>query len=67
MADVQSAIEIIFPLVYEFRKERTPEDLSQLQAAKRRRISNLVGVPVSVKPEEVEEEANSECETEDTW
>lgn len=67
VADVQSAIEIIFPLVYEFRKERTPEDLSQLQAAKRRRISNLVGVPVSVKPEEVEEEANSECETEDTW
>ena len=31
MADVQAAIEYIFPLVYEYRKERTKEDLLALQ------------------------------------
>ncbi|XP_022904028.1 TATA box-binding protein-like 1 [Onthophagus taurus] len=36
--DVQAAIEHIFPLVYEFRKERSPEDIQQ--AAKKRRTSN---------------------------
>lgn len=35
VADVQAAIEYIFPLVYEFRKERSPEEV---QAAKRRRL-----------------------------
>lgn len=35
MAAVQAAIEHIFPLVYEFRKERTPEDLLALQMKKR--------------------------------
>lgn len=30
MADVQAAIEYIFPLIYEFRKERTPEEIAQL-------------------------------------
>jgi hypothetical protein len=31
VADVQAAIEHIFPLVYEYRKERTKEDLLALQ------------------------------------
>jgi hypothetical protein len=31
VADVQAAIEYIFPLVYEYRKERTKEDLLALQ------------------------------------
>lgn len=35
--DVQAAIEYIFPLVYEFRKERSPEDI---QALKKRRMAN---------------------------
>lgn len=38
MADVQAAIEHIFPLVYEFRKERTAEEM-ELHAAKRRRLT----------------------------
>lgn len=39
VADVQAAIEYIFPLVYEFRKEKTAEDLA-LQAVKKRRLAN---------------------------
>ncbi|KAI4464324.1 tata-box binding protein [Holotrichia oblita] len=39
VTDVQAAIEYIFPLVYEFRKERSPEDI---QALKKRRMSNGV-------------------------
>lgn len=39
MADVQAAIEHIFPLVYEFRKEKTAEEL-ELHLAKRRRVVN---------------------------
>ncbi|XP_046745672.1 TATA box-binding protein-like 1 [Diprion similis] len=35
VAAVQAAIEHIFPLVYEFRKERTPEDQLALQIKKR--------------------------------
>ncbi|XP_012288097.1 TATA box-binding protein-like protein 1 [Orussus abietinus] len=35
VASVQAAIEYIFPLVYEFRKERTPEDIRALQMKKR--------------------------------
>lgn len=35
VSDVQAAIEYIFPLVYEFRKERTREELEAL-AQKRR-------------------------------
>jgi hypothetical protein len=31
VADVQAAIEYIFPLVYEYRKERTKEDVLALQ------------------------------------
>lgn len=70
VADVQAAIEYIFPLVYEFRKERTPEDLSILQAAKRRRLSagvvEVCEVPCKVEREE-EAIEESECETEETW
>ncbi|XP_067007889.1 TATA box-binding protein-like 1 [Anabrus simplex] len=36
VADVQAAIEHIFPLVYEFRKERTKEDLLALQISRQR-------------------------------
>lgn len=38
VGDVQTAIERIFPLVYEFRKERTPadEEIWQAKRAKRK-------------------------------
>ena len=32
MANVQAAIEHIFPLVYEFRKKRSPDDPKQIKA-----------------------------------
>lgn len=75
VADVQAAIEHIFPLVYEFRKERTPEDLSLLQAAKKRRLSaagmeevyNIPSKTTNQQQQEEEEEEDSECETEETW
>lgn len=38
VADVQAAIEHIFPLVYEFRKDRSPEEI---QAAKRRKLDKV--------------------------
>ena len=31
--NVQSAIEHIYPLVFEFRKERSPEEIAAIQAA----------------------------------
>lgn len=34
MADVQAAIEYIYPLVYEFRKERSKEELEALARKK---------------------------------
>lgn len=51
--NVQSAIEHIYPLVFEFRKERSPEEIAAIQAAiiarglKRKRHSSF-----SVKKEE---------------
>jgi transcription initiation factor TFIID TATA-box-binding protein len=40
VADVQAAIEYIFPLVYEFRKERTPEEIAQLALKKQRQMGH---------------------------
>lgn len=37
MGNVQAAIEHIYPLVFEFRKERSPEDIRTMQATKRSR------------------------------
>ncbi|KAF5298447.1 hypothetical protein FQR65_LT01226 [Abscondita terminalis] len=66
VADVQAAIEYIFPLVYEFRKERTAEEISILHASKRRRLAG--GVSVDVYSDPVKEEGTeADCETEDTW
>lgn len=39
MANVQAAIEHIFPLVYEFRKKRSPEELEQLRIKQQRAAS----------------------------
>lgn len=36
VSDVQKAIETIYPLVYEFRKERTKEDLIDAISRKRK-------------------------------
>lgn len=47
--DVQSAVERIFPLVYEFRKPRTPAD-EELLRAKRARQQGLAPYPAPPAP-----------------
>lgn len=37
VSNVQGAIEHIYPLVFEFRKERSPEEIEAIQAALRAR------------------------------
>lgn len=45
---MQTAIERIFPLVYEFRKERTAEDEINWQAKRAKRAAN-VDIPTPKK------------------
>ncbi|KAL1443331.1 hypothetical protein MTO96_030322 [Rhipicephalus appendiculatus] len=40
VANVQSAIEQIFPLVYEYRKERGPEDVARMALRAQRNANN---------------------------
>lgn len=56
---VASAIEHIFPLVYEFRKERTKEEEAEMRA---KQVRNGLR---KRKHEESEEEEEEEVETED--
>lgn len=42
VADVQAAIEYIFPLVYEFRKERTKEEAEALARKKMKQYGEAV-------------------------
>ncbi|EFA04368.2 TATA box-binding protein-like 1 [Tribolium castaneum] len=53
VADVQAAIEYIFPLVYEFRKERTPEEAALLALKKSRQMTRS---PAYDEEEEYQEE-----------
>lgn len=67
VADVQSAIEYIFPLVYEFRKEKTAEEMA-LHATKRRRLSPSVqNNPICDDPFSNKENENSESEEDESW
>lgn len=52
MADVQAAIEYIFPLVYEFRKERTPEEIAALALKKSRQVAHSLASDEEEFPEE---------------
>ncbi|KAB0797349.1 hypothetical protein PPYR_08343 [Photinus pyralis] len=69
VAGVQAAIEYIFPLVYEFRKERTAEEIAMLHAVKKRRLAGGISVDVYNGPCKGENDntEQTECETEDTW
>lgn len=69
VAAVQAAIEYIFPLVYEFRKERTAEEIAMLHAVKKRRMAGGVSADVYNVPYKAgnEHPEETECETEDTW
>lgn len=58
VADVQAAIEYIFPLVYEFRKERTKEETEALARKKMRQYGDQ-----SLVEEEEGDDAISELES----
>jgi transcription initiation factor TFIID TATA-box-binding protein len=63
--NVQSAIEHIYPLVYEFRKERSPEEIEAIQAALRlrglkRKRQDFPPVDEEFFDEEEEEEFDSD-------
>ncbi|PNF28240.1 TATA box-binding protein-like protein 1 [Cryptotermes secundus] len=76
VADVQAAIEHIFPLVYEYRKERTKEDLLALQlrrkGQKRKRSfphieiedNDDFGEDVEVMSDDAEDE---NCDSDKSW
>lgn len=77
VADVQAAIEHIFPLVYEYRKERTKEDLLALQlrrkGQKRKRSFAHIEIEdnddfeddVEVVSDDDEEDDN--CDSDKSW
>lgn len=63
VGNIQSAIEHIYPLVDEFRKERSPEDLHKMRMNKRLRglkrnkeMAGLEDDEVLLEDEELEEE-----------
>lgn len=60
VADVQAAIEYIFPLVYEFRKERTKEEQEFLAKKKLRQFGEPVVDGVDEADVEDDEEVDHE-------
>lgn len=48
VANVQAAIEHIFPLVYEFRKKRTPEELELLRLKQQQNVAELADLEETV-------------------
>jgi hypothetical protein len=77
VADVQAAIEHIFPLVYEYRKERTKEDLLALQlrrkGQKRKRSFAHIEIEDNDDFEEDmelmsdDEEEDENCDSDKSW
>ncbi|KAE8752424.1 hypothetical protein FOCC_FOCC000896 [Frankliniella occidentalis] len=72
VASVQAAIEYIFPLVYEFRKERTKEDIIALKRKLRERrakrgIKDLEDDDVLLNLGGEEEEDVEEMEEDEDW
>lgn len=61
MCDVQSAVERIFPLVYEFRKMRTPED-EELFRQKRAGSSAGVAEAAGAAVTQSDDEGGDACE-----
>jgi hypothetical protein len=79
VADVQAAIEYIFPLVYEYRKERTKEDLLALQLRRRgqKRKRSFAHIEIEdnddfedyaqVVSDDDEEEEDENCGSDKSW
>lgn len=75
VADVQAAIEYIFPLVYEYRKERTKEDLLALQlrrkGQKRKRSFSHVHEIADNELEEdiigMSDDEDQNCDSDKSW
>lgn len=59
MSDVQQAIEYIYPLVYQFRKERTKEDELLLQ---QKRMQGLKRKAAPVAESEDDTEGNDDSD-----
>lgn len=64
VADVQAAIEHIFPLVYEFRKERTKEEKEALARKKQKQFGDVT--VMEQECEEFEEEPDDAIAEQDT-
>lgn len=62
VADVQAAIEYIYPLVYEFRKERSKEEL---EALARKKLKQGLHTDIDVACAGSEEEAEGDMDTDD--
>lgn len=60
VADVQAAIEYIFPLVYEFRKERTKEEQEFLAKKKLRQFGEPLLEGDDADAEEVDGDVDQE-------
>ncbi|KAJ8980308.1 hypothetical protein NQ317_005229 [Molorchus minor] len=60
VADVQAAIEYIFPLVYEFRKERTKEEKEALAKKKLKLYGEL-------PPNDEDDEGNGAMSEGESW
>ncbi|KDR19315.1 TATA box-binding protein-like protein 1 isoform X2 [Zootermopsis nevadensis] len=74
VADVQAAIEHIFPLVYEYRKERTKEDLLALQLRRKGQKRKRSFAHIEIEDNDFEEEAevisdeeDETCESDKSW
>ncbi|PSN46400.1 TATA box-binding protein-like protein 1 [Blattella germanica] len=75
VADVQAAIEHIFPLVYEYRKERTKEDLLAMQLRRKgqKRKRSFAHIDEFEDNEEYEEvmdvtdEEDENCDSDKSW
>ena len=73
VADVQAAIEYIFPLVYEYRKERTKEDMLAMQLRRKgqKRKRSLAHIEIEDNDcEDVSDDDNDEegnCDSDKSW
>ncbi|CAH0556683.1 unnamed protein product [Brassicogethes aeneus] len=68
VAAVQAAIEYIFPLVYEFRKERTKEEIEALLAKKRRHSNEAEAQNNRCEiVEEEDDDAEAEAVSDKDW
>lgn len=76
VADVQAAIEYIFPLVYEYRKERTKEDLLAMQLRRKGQKRKRSLAHIEIEDNDYEEDVDvisggddeqDNCDSDKSW